>query len=235
MDKSEKAAALYLSHQGYTNIKFEPDGNIPPDFVIDNRIAVEVRRLNQHFQTGDKTRGLEEAEYPLVSKLQKLLKQLGPTPPKESWYVFFQFSRPLPKWRIIKDHITQHLSHFSSLGCRENSDFRLTRNFKYHVAQTGELKDTYFRYGGHNDHDSGGWVVAEIIRNLDICVKEKSEKTAKYRSRYSEWWLVLPDHIGRGLLDENDKQQLRTAFKMRQDWDRIILVNPENPVHGFDI
>ena len=44
----ETAVDRFLRHSGFTDLVFEPDGNIPPDFVVEGRIAVEVRRLNQN-------------------------------------------------------------------------------------------------------------------------------------------------------------------------------------------
>ena len=45
MDTSEKIAYDFLLHQGFKSIVYEPDGNVPPDFLADGRVAIEVRRL----------------------------------------------------------------------------------------------------------------------------------------------------------------------------------------------
>jgi len=50
-DPSETQARRYLEHLGCKDIVYEPDGNVPPDFVVDGRIGVEVRRLNQNEHT----------------------------------------------------------------------------------------------------------------------------------------------------------------------------------------
>ena len=60
MDHSEKVVFQYLKSRGFINIVYEPDGNIPPDFTIDGRNAVEVRRLNENEKTTTGHRGLEE-------------------------------------------------------------------------------------------------------------------------------------------------------------------------------
>lgn len=73
MDNTEQIAYSHLISLGYDRIVYEPDGNIPPDFAINNRIAVEVRRLNQNERERVYPRGLEEVEMPLLGKLQKLL------------------------------------------------------------------------------------------------------------------------------------------------------------------
>jgi hypothetical protein len=44
MDSAESEAKKYLK-KIFTDIVYEPDGNIPPDFLCDGYLAVEVRRL----------------------------------------------------------------------------------------------------------------------------------------------------------------------------------------------
>ncbi len=48
MDQSESHARDYLEHLGLGRVVYQPDGNVPPDFLVDGRIAVEVRRLNEN-------------------------------------------------------------------------------------------------------------------------------------------------------------------------------------------
>ena len=50
MKQEEKWVEEYLTHRGFRDIVYEPDGNVPPDFLIDGKIAIEVRRLNQHHE-----------------------------------------------------------------------------------------------------------------------------------------------------------------------------------------
>lgn len=49
MKEEEVMAEEYLRNCGYSanQIEFEPDGSVPPDFVVEKTIAIEVRRLNQ--------------------------------------------------------------------------------------------------------------------------------------------------------------------------------------------
>jgi hypothetical protein len=61
MDQSEQLAKQYLCALGFESIVYEPDGNIPPDFLADDRVAVEVRRLNQNEMIESGNRGLEES------------------------------------------------------------------------------------------------------------------------------------------------------------------------------
>ncbi len=57
MDTSESLVRDFLLYRGYADIVYEPDGNVPPDFLIDGRIAVEVRRLNQNHEAGSRAHG----------------------------------------------------------------------------------------------------------------------------------------------------------------------------------
>jgi hypothetical protein len=66
MNREEKITEAYLESLGFKDVVFEPEGKSRiPDFQIDGNIAVEVRRLNQHYFTKDKVRGLEERRIPL--------------------------------------------------------------------------------------------------------------------------------------------------------------------------
>ena len=46
MNAAELIAEKYLQHIGHELVEFEPDGNVTPDFLVNKRVAVEVRRLN---------------------------------------------------------------------------------------------------------------------------------------------------------------------------------------------
>ena len=47
------------------------------------------------------------------------------------------------------------------------------------------------------------------------------------RSKYSEWWLVLIDHIG-----YETKEALTVPF---HDWDKIILIDPQDHTRAFEL
>ena len=62
MKVEEQMAKTYLEHLEYQDIVFEPDGNIPPDLLLNGNIALEVRRFNQYFRNGDKKEALENLD-----------------------------------------------------------------------------------------------------------------------------------------------------------------------------
>ena len=71
MDASERIAYEFLKYSGYKDIVYEPDGNVPPDFLVNTRIAIEVRRLNQNYCKNGNFKGLEETAIPLWKKIEK--------------------------------------------------------------------------------------------------------------------------------------------------------------------
>jgi hypothetical protein len=54
MNKDERIVAAYLGTLSMGAVVFEPNGKAPADFLLNGRIAIEVRRLNQHYEAGGK-------------------------------------------------------------------------------------------------------------------------------------------------------------------------------------
>jgi hypothetical protein len=105
--------------------------------------------------------------------------------------------------------------------------------FHIRIYRAEEVHPTLFVFGGWIDNDSGGFVVAQMARNLTICVAEKTRKVASVRAKYPQWWLAVVDLIGWGALDASDQDQLRAVFEVKDPWDKIIIVSPHDPTRGF--
>lgn len=232
MDSSEKLAEQLLRHMGFQSVVYEPDGNVPPDFLVDGRIAVEVRRLNKSHDSGDGMRGLEETFYPLWQKIERLAHSLGPAN-GESWFVTFSFSRPIPKWVDLESKLRAALKEFmaKSDGCScviyEEPSFQLK------VTRASNPLENYFCMGSGNDHQAGGFVVADMLVNIEHCANEKLQKVSKVRGKYETWWLVLADHIGLGL-SEGDRMKFLSYASRPEGWDKIIVVDPRDPHSWFE-
>ena len=118
MDKEEKLSLEYLESLGFENISYEPDGNIPPDFLIDKRIAIEVRRLNQNFLSGDRNSGLENIRFPLFHKIQNLLSDIKSDAFEKSYFISYTFRRPINLNGVISgQHVFRFQSVFTTAGC----------------------------------------------------------------------------------------------------------------------
>ncbi len=231
MDRSEKIVFEYFSNQDFCDVVYEPDGNIPPDFLINGRIAVEVRRLNQNEETPNGHRGLENVAIPLQAKIRALLKTLGPSN-GESWYVMYRIRRPLPPWNQLASMLRSELASFCNNNNSNDTTIAISPSFFVTLIKASKPFSDLFVLGGFADSDSGGFILAELSRNIKICVTEKTRKIECVRSKYPEWWLVLVDHIGYGI-DKRDCEELRQLLQFEHSWDKIVLVNPLNAKQGY--
>lgn len=173
MDATEKLVRQFLVSQGFDDIKYEPDGNVPPDFLVDGQIAVEARRLNQnHFGEG-KPRGLEEIEIPLWRKAKKLLQSLGPSVSGESWFVFIRFGRPMLPWTALEPKLRMALERFMHQPERRNSTVFAERGFEVDLYRASQPHPQLFLMSGSSDAESGGPILAEIEKTFSTARTKK--------------------------------------------------------------
>ncbi|MFW6030499.1 MAG: hypothetical protein ACOCRO_09655, partial [Halanaerobiales bacterium] len=192
MNKTEEHVYDYLKSKGYTSIIFEPDGHIPPDFLVDNHYAIEVRRLNQNFINNDNYEGLEETEIPLYMKVDEILSSFDRVS-DSSWFVWFRFSRPTASLKIIEESLNSFLKEFLEKDIKETVDAKLDCGLEVKVFKAEKEYEKTFLVGGYSDLDSGGWVIKEMKKNIKICIDERSKKIEQYKQKYQEWWLFLVD------------------------------------------
>jgi hypothetical protein len=235
MDDSEKLADEYLRSLARGAVVYEPDGNRPPDFLVNGTIAVEVRRLNQNEITESGHRGLEVTRIPLAARIRKLLSTFGPPRSGISWFVCYDFRRPLPEWRELSSALREYL-----LAFRDNPETSpevsatICNGFEIELRRAGNSYPQFFVPGGSADDDTGGWILQETQKNLRLCIEEKTRKIAPYRHNYTEWWLVLIDRIGFGV-EACDEQLFREHLRFEHSWDKIVLVSPDNPRRAFEL
>lgn len=236
MDGSERLVEQYLHSLGYTDVIYEPDGNVTPDFLVNGRIAVEVRRLNQNYIPAQgKPYALEETEIPLWHGMERLLPSLGGPVNDSSWFVGLSFQRPHEPWKRLKPKIAAALQSFiQSPQQRKPYTIRVADNFALDLIPASTIHESAFIMGGSSDEDAGGFILGEIEKNLRICIAEKESKTAHHRHRYPEWWLVLPDFIGYGV-DLEDHAAYRQTLSFLHDWDKVVLIDPRTPSRFFEI
>lgn len=233
MNKDEEIAETFLKTR-FKTVEFEPDGNIPPDFLVNNRIAVEVTRLNQNLSNSNgQSRGLEEESIPLIQKVQALLQKHETGPEKQSWLVSIRFKRPIDDWRKLSIGINECLNVVKQKNLKELSIFDITSNFQLKVTPHINI-DHQFHLAIVTDLDLSGFILSKIEENLKYIITKKTTKISKYQEKYEEWWLILPDYIGYGLKDF-EYQKLRESFNEITPWKKVILVNPLNPQSYFEL
>lgn len=234
-DQSERLAEQYLRARGYSDVVYEPDGNVPPDFLVDGRIAVEVRRLNQFHESPQGSKEpLEQVSEPVINWIDKCLESFGPSVNGESWFVHVSFSRPLGDWRVVRNELRGTLNEFKNSSTRRPGKSCVLPHLELEFKKACNQHPFFFLLGGLSDYDSGGFTLFETYRSLEVIIPEKESKIAPYRSGYPEWWLVLINHIGYWL-NEDDAHQLRESPPVTHSLDKVVLVNPLNTSDGIEI
>jgi hypothetical protein len=228
MDQCEKWAQEYLTFRGFQNIVYEPDGNVPPDFLVDGKIAIEARRLNQHHeQESGELEALETLAIPRQIRLRRLLDSFGgPAQGGASWYVYYKYQRPqLTKdWEIV---LRGQLNAFLSAVVQEpDTVIQVDKHFSLRLTRRREPGRHTFIMAGHSDYNSGAWVVPELEKNINLCIQEKTHKIAPYRTKCPEWWLVLVDFIVGGT---------REPVHVTHNWDKVIVVHPSNYAGAYEV
>lgn len=235
MDETEKIAFRYLESLGYDPV-YEPDGNITPDFVISSNIAIEVRRLNQQERTSGKFKGLEETSVPLYQMIEKKLSQFPKKPLEKSYWVSYNFERPLPSVSNLGKIIEKKLNNFISSSSKNKiTKLQLTENFQMEIREATDIHPWTFHLACIDDQDSGGWILSEVQKNINLCVSEKEKKVRPYKEKYKEWWLVLVNQISSGRLYDEEKKSLQDTIKIGELWNKVVIVNARDYRDFFEV
>lgn len=230
MDSAEQLAAKYLELSGYTDVLFEPFGpSTFPDFSVDGRIGVEVRRLVQHerhYPQGATPKALKTLREGLRETIVKVLRDHGAPPDGVCWFVNFRFRRPVPDRELVRKHLRRFLSSFRDDAPVAKRSFSLAESVHFSLHRASSILPYHYVLGGFVDRDAGGWIVPELESNLAIAIQDKASRLEANRARFEEWWLVLVDNIGSG-----DQEKLEVP---PHGWDRLILLDPEDPSRAYE-
>lgn len=231
MNLDEARVFKYLKTHFDENVVFEPDGKIPPDFLVDSVIAIEVRRLNQHFFSEGRSEGLEQLSFPIFNVFNDVLKSFDSYYKGNTYWVSIDFERPLStSMRQAKKDMEISLRSFLASGISEfPHTLSVNAKIKFTVYASQPVGGRVFRPAGGLDGDAGGWVVASYIENLRHCIIEKSAKVAQYLPKYSEWWLYLVDYMGWGL-DTRETKNLLSSINDIGNFHRVFIISSDGEV-----
>jgi hypothetical protein len=228
VDAAEKHVAEFLRRRGHT-FSHEPDGNIPPDFFVDDHIAVEVQRLIKR-ETGRATT-LAPKDIRLRCYIKALTLELGRPTHGASWDLSYRFHRPINLTKL-KPRLKQELLAFRDGESHQKKVLNVGPNFKLEILPASRPRETFFVMLGTSDQDRGGFIFDDIERSANYCI---ADKTTKIRAKYSVWWLVLVDYIACGL-DDSDIQEFKSQVSISHPgWNKVIVLNPRDPTRFFEI
>ena len=224
MKRGESLANDYFISEGFNKILHEPDGNVPPDFLLNDSIAVEVRRLNQYLKRQENSIPLEDLEFKLMPRIRNLLLRFNEPGIESSAFLTISYKRSLKVDKKLIPEIDKIL-HEHIQFIKERREYNLRDNLKIAIWPTKRKLSRIYEIGIQSDYDSGGIMVAEICRSLKIIIEEKELKIEPFRKKYNEWWLVLIDHMGFGLTVE-EIRELKTLPINDHIFKKIIILPP---------
>lgn len=236
MDDAEILSEAFLRSQGFHTVVYEPDGNIPPDFLCDSQVAVEVRRLNHHHKTdGESPEALDKKGVALWNTVKRILSDLGPPTSGRSWWICYTVKRPIKDFKSIPKLLEKALLEFRNEPGIGEQKIHIVEGFSIKIIPAEILHSFEFVFASAIDQDGSGWLLDMMQANLQLCIDEKSKKIDRVRSRYPTWWLVLVDMIGWGL-SEFDQELFRDSVLVdKGDWAKVILIDPRDPNRFFEI
>lgn len=186
MKKEEKIVKEYLETLS-SDVVYEPDGNMPPDFKLNQIIAVEVRRLNKNIFIRKKPTGLEQERFRLLQALYKVLREFDSSIPSDNYWIGLRFFRPIGKISNIERAVRTELINFFKYKPPMPYEIKLSRNVSITVLEDNRKSNKVFDIGIELDLDSGGFVAHMYIENINHCIAEKTKKIQAYKSNYCEW------------------------------------------------
>lgn len=236
MDQAEELSESFLYSQGFRTVEYEPDGNIPPDFLCDCQVAVEVRRLNHHhISDGESPEALDKKGVALWDSVKRILSDLGPPTSGRSWFVSYTVRRPVKDFKHIPKLLKKALLEFRGNPCDAGQKIAVVEGFSVTITPAQMTHDLEFFFASASDRDGTGWLLDMMQANSQLCIDEKSKKIEKVRAKYQTWWLVLVDMIGWGLSDFDQELFRDSVLIDKGDWDKIILIDPRDPSRYFEI
>ena len=226
MDRSESIALQHLDWRfPGAHIVFEPDGQRTPDFLIDGRIAVEVRRLDEHDGSEPAPRSLVETSVPLIRHLRSLVN-MTEWAGSQTHGIIYHYGRPLASKREVDAGVRAFLASLQEsddpVGQTAEVAPRLHLTCSDPVARTGSA---YSLLGGWDDNQ-GGDIRRLLVRNTAVCIESKTARMIARRQAYPEWWLMLVDYVSHGAVDYSHAEAQAGLRALPHTWDSVILVDP---------
>ena len=227
MDRPETLAYEYLKTLGFSP-KFEPLGyKTFPDFEVDNSIGVEVRRLNENYFEDDSQTGLEEKSYPLYDAVDDVLSKYKAANCRQNFWVHLTLKRPFPRIKEIKESLESILNELFLKDRIEPERIQIAENVSIRISEKSSVEPQVLHVGSTLDFDSGGYVIPNLLQNLNYCIYQKTKKAENSDHGYNELWLILIDEISYGLNDSEKEYVVQNTEKPTA-WSKIITLNTLN-------
>lgn len=198
MNIDEEIVFRFLKKHFVGEIIYEPDGNNPPDFLLNQEIAIEARRLNQNYFDDNSVEGLEDFSFSFEEMLSDVLASFYQNVLEKSFLVSVYYDRQnRQKLSRIRAEIRTALQNFLKTTPSEFPvDIIINKSIQLRIYKNFSTKIyDVFNLCGIFDADNGGEMISELDKNLNFCIEEKNKAVTPYIQNYSIWWLCLVNHL----------------------------------------
>jgi hypothetical protein len=226
MNQEERTAEKFLKGLSKGEVVFEPNGNVPPDFSVGPKVAVEVRRLNQNYFGPGRATGLEEDSIPLHRKLNEVLSSYDQDFDGESYWVGLTYKRPLQKsFRKTGQAMCKALDGFLKGPRTTPTELAVSDGIWLEILPATPVHDHVFRHGITSDDDSGGFIETLYIQNITHCIQEKVSKVRPFEGQFEDWWLILVDTVMAWDLEPSEVARIRPGIVSNSVFDKVIVID----------
>jgi uncharacterized protein YifN (PemK superfamily) len=160
-DPTELFARQYLEDIGYTDIVYQPDGNVPPDFLLDHKIAVEVRRLNENsYLTTGKPEGLETLRLMTWYMTKSVITELSIMDGQKTWAVSIEIANQISftKRRGLKKQIRDQLLAFHARSHHTEDQVQPCDGLFLRLFPLSQPLGDFFILATQIDHRHNAWI-----------------------------------------------------------------------------
>ena len=245
----ERRAKEWLESQGDTDIRdLSKERKDPPDFVVENRIAVEVRRLTDANATKGKGSGIDK---PIEEIISKILEEAGEPPGGHNVYVWSGLLvDELPPPKVTRKQIKQAVDEYTKIlseafaqsrgnPVKEQTQLECEK-FSHHFCPSPTSETGKFVLMQATTA-KGRQVGAVSIDDINRCLVKKTDKIRDKINCYPEWWLVLVDRerltpLGLGWDTpgkkwEEEWRQIRNSLVGTDPWSRVVVIGMDDLIH----
>lgn len=227
MRPEEHKAHEFLCKRGFDTLVYEPNGpSTAPDFAANNRIAIEVTRLNETRVFGEKRRGIEDLLFPLRSIFIKNLGTFNELYTGNSYWVELRFGDHLGlPFREIELRMKNVLRDFLKYQCITPSHVSVCETIELFISESQPMQGVVFRDGGYTPNLNVTSQVLEIYTSSVLFnLEKKNQKIQGCINQYSERWLLFVDFMG-WHLGKGETAVLRNRLTNIGSFTKLLIIN----------
>ena len=172
MKEEEKIVFEYLSLLGFNNISYEPLGfSTFPDFGIDRRIGVEVRRLNKNHIYENEIPEADNLDSKYKNEINKILNSI-----QQDGEVTYLISFEIKNSNAIVNEkfLFKNLKAYLKTCNLNNSNHNIDENLNMELEKDKFDSTKKFKFKGIEL--SFFWIEEQYGKDIQFCINDKQKK-----------------------------------------------------------